>query len=222
MCIRDSSSPLGKCYAGPPLECAGLKINIFGGGGKGAIGKAILGAIVGEGAAATGSLIGIDMESGGSGYTSQPSVEIVDTCKQGYGAVAKAVVDYDEKSPTYQQVVDVYIISEGENYPIKDPQDTTPKIIDHVVVVSPGTDYDKGDIVTDSFDNEYTVYIDDNTGGILNVIPSDSSVANVNEITELPELIIKTQTGYGAILKPQLKPRPPYQGDVKEVIDCVS
>ena len=48
------------------------------------------------------------------------------------------------------------------------------------------------------------------------------SVANVNEITELPELIIKTQTGYGAILKPQLKPRPPYQGDVKEVIDCVS
>ena len=95
------SSPLGKCYAGPPLECAGLKINIFGGGGKGAIGKAILGAIVGEGAAATGSLIGIDMESGGSGYTSQPSVEIVDTCKQGYGAVAKAVVDYDEKSPTY-------------------------------------------------------------------------------------------------------------------------
>ena len=216
------SSPLGKCYAGPPLECAGLKINIFGGGGKGAIGKAILGAIVGEGAAATGSLIGIDMESGGSGYTSQPSVEIVDTCKQGYGAVAKAVVDYDEKSPTYQQIVDVYIISEGENYPIKDPQDTTPKIIDHVVVVSPGTDYVKGDIVTDSFDNEYTVYIDDNTGGILNVIPSDSSVANVNEITELPELIIKTQTGYGAILKPQLKPRPPYQGDVKEVIDCVS
>ena len=122
------------------------------------------------------------MESGGSGYTSQPSVEIVDTCKQGYGAVAKAVVDYDEKSPTYQQIVDVYIISEGENYPIKDPQDTTPKIIDHVVVVSPGTDYVKGDIVTDSFDNEYTVYIDDNTGGILNVIPSDSSVANVNEI----------------------------------------
>ena len=216
------SSPLGKCYAGPPLECAGLKINIFGGGGKGAIGKAILGAIVGEGAAATGSLIGIDMESGGSGYISQPSVEIVDTCNQGYGAVAKAVVDYDEKSPTYQQVVDVYIISEGENYPIKDPQDTTPKIIDHVVVVSPGTDYIKGDIVTDSFDNEYTVYIDDNTGGILNVIPSDSSVANVNEITELPELIIITQTGYGAILKPQLKPRPPYQGDVKEVIDCVS
>ena len=48
------------------------------------------------------------------------------------------------------------------------------------------------------------------------------NVANVNEITELPELIIKTQTGYGAILKPQLKPRPPYQGDVKEVIDCVS
>ncbi len=31
-------SPLGECYAGPPLNCAGIKINIFGGGGTDAIG----------------------------------------------------------------------------------------------------------------------------------------------------------------------------------------
>jgi len=31
-----------------------------------------------------------------------------------------------------------------------------------------------------------------------------------------------TKTGFGAILKPQIKPRPDYQGEVEQVIDCVS
>ena len=55
------SSPLGKCYAGPPLDCAGIKVNIFGSNGVGGAAKAIIGNVVGEYAEATGSLIGIDL-----------------------------------------------------------------------------------------------------------------------------------------------------------------
>ena len=214
-------SPLGECYGGPPLSCAGVKVNIFGSKGKGASAKAILGSIVGEGASATGSLLGIDLTSGGSGYNTPPFIEITDECGQGYGGIARAVIDYDESSPTYQQVTDIYIVSEGENYPIKGPQVTDQLAVDHVIVVNPGQDYDRNDTISDGDGNPYTIYVDDD-GRILNVLPPDSAVANVNGIKDLPELTINTKNGYGAILKPQLKPRPPFQGEVKQVIDCVS
>ena len=212
-------SPLGKCYAGPPLDCAGIKVNIFGSDGIGGAAKAIIGNIVGESAEATGSLIGIDLTNGGSGYNTPPFVEIVDTCNKGYGAVARAVVDYDETSPTYQQITDIYIVSEGENYPVI--SDDVPYVVDHVTVVEPGFDYDKDDKVTDNDGNEYTIYVDNN-GKILNVLPPDSSVTKVKEVTDLPELNIQTENGYGAILKPQIQPRPEYQGEVEQVIDCVT
>ena len=117
-------SQLRDCYTGPPLNCSGIQVNIFGGGGEGATGKAILGAIVGDTfAEQTGSLLGIKMTDGGSGYTTPPFVEIIDNCDQGFGAVARAVVDYDPQSPTYQQVVDVYVVSPGENYPVIETDD---------------------------------------------------------------------------------------------------
>ena len=75
--------------------------------------------------------------------------------------------------------------------------------------------------MTDNDGNEYTIYVDNN-GKILNVLPPDSSVTKVNEVTDLPELNIQTENGYGAILKPQIQPRPEYQGEVEQVIDCVT
>ena len=216
-------SPLGECYGGPPLKCAGVKVKIFGSDGVGANARAILGDRIGTGVEAVGSLIGIDLKSGGSGYNRPPFVEITDECNQGYGAVARAVIDYDEESPTYQQITDIYVVSGGENYPIKDTDvdSKEPMVIDRVTVVNPGQDYDKDDTVTDQDGNEYTTYVD-NMGRIVNVIPPSSAIVNVKEITKLPELKIDTRTGYGAILKPRLGVRPPYQGEVKQVIDCVS
>ena len=211
-------SGLGECYAGPPLNCAGLKVNIFGGGGTEALGKAIMGSIVGEDADAVGSLIGIDLVSGGSGYTTPPYVEITDNCNKGYGAIARAVIDQDEDSPTYGQVTDIYIVSEGENYPI--PADPVPVEIDHVVIVNPGLGYDKDDKVTDG-ENEYDIYVDD-LGHIVNVIPPDNSLTTKKDVEELPLLSVNSKTGFGAILKPSLKARPTYQGEVKQVIDCIS
>ncbi len=210
-------SPLGECYAGPPLNCAGIKINIFGGGGTDAIGKAIMGSIIGDNTA-VGSLIGIDLVSGGSGYTTPPYVEITDNCNKGYGAIARAVIDYDENSPTYQQVTDIYVVSEGENYPI--PETQTPVVIDHIVIVNPGIGYNTDDKVTDG-DNDYDILVD-NEGHIVKVIPPDNTLLNTKDIEDLPLLEVKSSTGYGAILKPSLKARPTYQGEVKQVIDCIT
>ena len=212
-------SPLGECYSGPPLKCAGLKLNIFGGGGIGAKAGAILGDKIGTGVEAVGSLIGVDLTSGGSGYNAAPFIEIVDTCNQGYGATARTVVDFDPDSPTYQQVIDVIIITPGENYPVKD--DGEPVVVDHVTIVSPGEDYDKDDKVTDNAGNEYEISVD-NFGRIVRVTPPNPSMVSAPTITEFPELIVESKTGFGAILRAQLKPRPLYQGEVKQVIDCVS
>jgi len=212
-------SPLGECYTGPKLSCAGVKINIFGKGGVGANARAIFGNKIGKGVEAVGSIIGIDLKSGGSGYIGNPFIEIVDDCEQGYGAVAQAIVDQDRNSPTYQQVVDIIMISIGENYPVKD--DEEPVVVDHVVVVNPGTGYKSEDVIEDSSGNEYRPLVDA-TGRIVKVISPDTRKNTISEINDFPELIIRTQTGEGAVLRAQLKPRPEYQGEVKQVIDCIS
>ena len=41
----------------------------------------------------------------------------MDNCDQGYGAYGRAVIDKNPNSPTYGQLTDIIIISEGENYP---------------------------------------------------------------------------------------------------------
>ena len=120
-----------------------LKLRFFGGGGEGASAMPILGSIVGDTfATQTASLIGIKLTDGGGSYVTPPFVEIIDNCNNGYGAVARAVIDYDPNSPTYQQVVDVYIVTGEENYPVIEPVDGSDAVytVDHVVVVDAGQD----------------------------------------------------------------------------------
>ena len=114
------------------------------------------------------------------------------------------------------------MITPGENYPvIEDNSRNNPYTVDHVVVVNPGENYNVDDVITDNAGNEYVFFLDEN-GKILNVIAPNSKNQNVNPITDLPELNIETTTGFGAILKAQIAPRPEYQGKVKQVIDCIS
>ena len=218
------SSTLSDCYTGPPLNCSGIKVNLFGGGGQGAQVNPILGAIVSDTfAVQTASLIGMKVTNPGSGYKSPPFVEIEDTCRKGYGAVARSVIDYDPSSPTYQQVTDVYIVSAGENYPVIEPEigDEGPYTVDHVVVVKPGQNYKQEDIVTDQKGNIYEKFLDEQ-GRILNVIPPNPSNVNLETFDTLPEVEVISSTGTGALLKAQLAPRPSYQGEVRQVIDCIS
>ena len=218
------SSTLSDCYTGPPLNCSGIKVNLFGGGGSGAQVSPILGAIVSDTfAVQTASLIGMKVTNTGSGYTSPPFVEIEDTCRKGYGAIARSVIDYDPSSPTFQQVTDVYVVSSGENYPVIEPEEGDDGVytVDHVVVVKPGQNYKPEDIVTDQKGNIYEKFLDEQ-GRILNVIPPDPSMNNLEPFTTLPELEVISSTGIGALLKGQLAPRPTYQGKVRQVIDCIS
>ena len=217
------SSALGECYTGPPLNCKGMQVKIFGSDGEGSIAEPIVGALVGDALAQqTGSLIGIKLTNPGQGYTVPPLVEITDNCNQGYGANARAVIDYDQKSPTYQQVTDIYIVTPGENYPVID-ENTGDKeyTIDHVAVISPGEGYTQEDIIEDNVGNIYDKIID-NTGKILNVIPPNPTNVNVIPVTDIPLLTIQSSTGFGAIIKPQIAPRPSYQGEIKQVIDCIT
>ena len=216
------SSTLSDCYTGPPLNCSGIKVNLFGGGGSGAEVNPILGAIVSDTfAKQTASMIGMKVINPGTGYKSPPFVEITDTCKKGYGAIARSVIDYDPSSPTYGQVTDVYIVSAGENYPVVETSDTGVYTVDHVAVVKPGQNYKPEDKVVDDKGNEYEKFLDEE-GRILNVIPPDPAMNNVEPYTTLPEIDVISSTGTGALLKAQLAPRPTYQGKVRQVIDCIT
>ena len=98
--------------------------------------------------------------------------------------------------------------------------------IDHVVVVNPGENYSEEDIITDSKGNTYTKFIDE-SGRILNVIPPNPETNNVEEVNEFVEMIIRgpnntSPSGSGAILRAQIAPRPTYQGEIKQVIDCIT
>ena len=216
------SSVLGECYTGPPLNCKGVKINVFGADGRGVDARPIIGALVGDSLAEqTGSLIGVQLTDPGNGYTVPPIVEVTDTCENGYGAVAEAIIDYDPQSPTYQQVTDIVIISAGENYPVTEDVVTEDLTVDHVVVVESGEDYQESDVITDNEGNVYAKILDEG-GRIINVIPPNPSITEVIPISFIPELQIETVTGRGAILKPQIAPRPSYQGEIKQVIDCIT
>lgn len=213
------------CYGGPPLNCGGVKVKMFGSNGSGASAKAIIGSIVGNGASATGSIVGFDLLSGGSGYDFPPFIEIVDDCNQGYGAVARTVIDYNKNSPTYGQVVDVYIVSEGENYPIGDPEESEQSYtIEDVTIIEPGIGYTNNDMVIDLNNPtvQYKIEVGTTNGEIFKVFPINNQLNNVQEVTDLPILKVKSQTGYGATLKARLKPRPKYQGEIKQQIDCIS
>ena len=217
------SSVLGECYTGPPLNCKGVKVNVFGSDGSGVDARPIIGALVGDTfAEQTGSLIGVQLVDPGRGYTVPPIVEITDTCNNGYGAVARAVIDYDPTSPTYKQVTDIYVVSPGENYPvIEDNTDDKEFTVDHVVIVNSGEGYTQEDVIQDNEGNEYS-FIVDNNGKLLNIIPPNPIVQDVIPVKSIPELTIESETGFGAIIKPIITPRPNYQGEIKQVIDCIT
>ena len=223
-----NSSGLSNCFGGVPTVCNPPSINIFGGGGSGASALPIFGSIS-EG---TGSIIGAILTSGGSGYAYPPFVSITDNCGKGYGAVAQSVIENG-------QVTAILINSDGEGYTLgNQPQvgdiigtvgdgtdgdgtvgdgvltDQQNITISEVLIINPGYNYQPEDIVTDNFGNQYNVVIDN--GSIVSITP-----INITDITDLPILRVVSKTGSGAKLKPVFGFRTSFQGEVKQVIDCV-
>jgi hypothetical protein len=215
---------LSACFGGTPTTCNPPTINIFGGGGSGASALPVFGSILGD----TASIIGAIISSPGSGYTYPPFVSISDNCGKGYGAVAQSVIENG-------QVTAILINSDGEGYTLGDqpiPNDVVngttgtgtgtgagqPQqqniTISKVIIENPGYNYEPGDIVTDNFKNQYNVVI--NKGSISSITP-----INITDITDRPVLQVISKTGSGARLKPVFGFAQVYQGEVKQVIDCV-
>jgi len=196
----------GSCYTGNPLACGAPKVTIFGGGGVGAAGRAILGGIVDntEGlsdvVSKVGSVVGVDLLSAGSGYKTAPFVVISDSCGLGKGAFAKANIN------SKGEVTSITMISSGINYPV---DEDIPLGIVGAVIENGGTGFDDNDTL-DGFD----LTIED---GII----IDAKINRVTPVDELPVLNVNTKTGSGARIKPLINALPVVEKKLQEVIDCI-
>jgi len=222
--ISTGTSPYTKPDCGDPSSCGGPKVSFFGGNGIGGAGNAILGGIVnntdglGDIASSvtrTGSIIGVEITDPGSDYTyAPPIVTFEDSCGLGYGAVGRAIVDYNTG-----QITGVYMISEGENYPVEDAFEEDGTIREFTVtdtfVSYPGIGYSPDDTAVDDNGNEYSLTV--NNGQIISANP----INNV-KVNTLPKITINTSTGIGALIRPIMGPFTPLQKEVISVIDCVT
>ena len=216
------------CNTGNVFKCGKPKVRIFGGNGEGAVGDVILGNFIEEfdkAAAetefvvdgekqqvgsildATASIIGVDIKYPGEGYTKEPIVRFEDNCKQGYGAFGKAIIDKDPNSPSFGQLIDVLIVSQGENYPADAPEDVYVK---RIVVEDGGSGYKMDDKVGD-----FEICGLGENGQITKVCTNDRAYRSI------PSTTVQSETGSGAILTP-IMTRRPRPMEVVTVIDCIT
>jgi hypothetical protein len=183
-------------FASPPV------INIFGGGpGSGAKAIPIFGNLVtNSNGNTTASVIGVQLTNPGSGYTYPPFVEIIDDNDQGYGAIARAIIN------EVGEVKSIYIVSEGENYSIGNVEEYS---VLNVFIENGGSNY-KDATVADNLGNTYNTQIVD--GRIYQVTP-------LNNVDSLPVLTVTSNTGSGAILRPLLGAAK-FKGELQTSIDC--
>ena len=205
MKVPGFKSAISDCYSGLPTICEPPKIKIFGGGGSGAEAIPFFGNIIGDTYNRTGSIIDIKMTNPGNNYQYPPFVEIVDNCNQGLGAQARAIIK-DGK------VDSIYIVSEGENYPVGDQSELA---ITDINIINPGSGYTDGDTVTDNVGNQYDVTIQ---GGAIVKVKPLTTIA----VDGVVELNINSSSGRDALLYATIDERPEYQGEVEQQIDCVS
>jgi hypothetical protein len=180
------------CYTGTPFNCTPPIAEPFGGAGSGAVFRPLMGKFkMRKDGTITGSIIGVQVRSSGYGYRYPPYVQFTDNCNNGYGAIARTVVNDSGR------ITGVYMVSTGENYPVNDIEEYE---VITVIVEDGGKDYSGDTKVVDDLGNEYEVVIDDR-GSITEVNP-----INIIEVSDLPQLDIISETGSGGILKPVLNP----------------
>ena len=238
------NSPFTKPDCATPSTCGGPTVKIFGGDGIGGAGRAILGGIVqnspdldnlSRNVSRTASIIGVELTDPGSKYFyKEPLVSFSDSCGLGYGAVARAVMDFEKG-----EIEKIVMISEGENYPVTPPDNTNtdpeddpitpldpdiPVGIIDVEIINGGEDYPEDteiitDLVPEDDDDEieFDVVIDE--GRIISVKP-----INIIQVNILPKLRATGTGGSGALLKPIIGRLPESKPGQKiiQVIDCVS
>ena len=140
--------------------------------------------------------MGVNITDPGSGYTSPPLVSFGDNCDQGYGGYGTATIDTNPDSDTFGQVTSVIITSPGENYPVDSGLTVDGKFpeayVDDLIIEDPGSNYREGDFISDD---------------IRPVIDENGRVTAIEIIEQipynaLPDMTIRSETGYGAVIRP--------------------
>ena len=171
-------------------KCGPPRVEIFGGGGIGAFGRAIINE--------TGEIVGVDMENLGVGYTEKPYVTFIDECDKGKGATGKAILE-DGK------VIKIVMQETGGGYlgpetAVSDDEGSeVVGVIDGIDVIGTGTGYSEGDTITTDDGQVLEPVLDG--GRIIGANPANVIVG----ITDLPKLKINTSTGFGAVIRPTVK-----------------
>ena len=146
--IEDLSAG-GSCVGGKQ-NCGSPKMQIFGGGGIGAIGKVVLGKTIensglggiADGISKTASIIGVNIQVPGRNYKSPPAISFTDKCGIGAGAHGHAIIE-DGK------VVGVVIDTTGDGYPVVEEPDVNVGVTT-VYVENGGTGYVPGDKIDET------------------------------------------------------------------------
>lgn len=208
---HESAFTGGNCDTGNDFACGPATVDIFGGDGSGATGELILGNFLTKfdkddiygSFKKTASIIGVNITNPGRGYTEPPLVSFDDKCGQGYGAFGRAIIDTNSTSPTYGQVINVIILSTGENYPVDSNPATVdgqfPEVyIDDIIIEDPGENYEEDDFISDDIHPIIETNPDSPNHGkiiaieIVNQLPYDT----------FPDLTVISETGYGAVIRP--------------------
>lgn len=189
--LQKIGSNIENCFSGAIKYASAPIINIFGGVGSGAKGVPMFGNLTQDSDGhVTASIIGVQVTNPGSGYTFAPFIEIIDDNNQGYGAVARSILNENGG------VERIYIVSEGENYSVGDIGKYS--IVD-VYIEDGGKDYKDAE-VTDNRGNTYDVQFDN--GRIYKVTPLNNNSISPIPVDYFPVLTVSSKTGSGAILRP--------------------
>lgn len=221
--IAGSESLIASCDVFS-FECGPPKVSIFGGGGSGATGNAVVDAL--------GGILGVNITNPGSGYVEPPYIRFEDPCDNGRGAYGVANIGPVESGSTgtgigigstgivgvgntTMGITDIIIYYPGSGYlgpsTSTDPCKVVPYdesglavtgTINRIIIENTGSGYKSTDKIYDAAcDNDVEIYpVIDDDGRIIDVdIVNPGTSINIT-----PNLQINSETGSGAILIPSL------------------
>jgi hypothetical protein len=234
--VEQLGATLGQNCGTGAYRCGPPKIQIFGGGGVGAVADAIVNNV--------GQVVGINLKSGGEGYTSTPYVAVVDNCGNGNFASAYAVLEDDpDCTPEYDEITlapknncgrtikEIVIVNTGNGYlsapdgrdefgNLIEPEDTFKNsdntreyvgCLSEIQVLSTGIGYTEQDSITiePNIPNlEVRVRLTE-----LGQIVQMDILSTACGLTEIPTITINSMTGGGAEFRPiiQFTPKSEYK-----------
>ena len=229
--LGDASSPspgITECDA-DAYKCGPPKILIFGGGGAGAVGEAVVDNI--------GRTIGVSLLDRGSGYKTPPFVSFVDNCATTFTS-GYVVIDDNPDSATNGQIADIVMTNIAPSSPAdgKDEYDYT--LLGSLVDSSPirgglgsggdgsgsggdGSGSDDYIVCLNGFTvvNTGTGYTENDSIQITPDIPGLNAAVTLTEFGQIidiqineeicgisgyPDIVIDSNTGEGAVVRPNL------------------